>query len=113
MTEPDVRADARYGAPPVEYGLTVEVVNVQPEQAKVWLQNNGHHRDTKPKLVKKYADRMVKGEWMLNGKTIVFDTTGKLIGGQHRLMACAKSGAPFLTLIVRGVDPAVLDQEKE
>lgn len=101
------------GDDPSLHGLTVRVVNVTPQQAQTWLANNGHHRDVKPKNVDKFAKRMDDDTWLLNGKTIVLDRNGRLIGGQHRLHACIKSGRNFLTLVVYGVDPAVLEQEKQ
>lgn len=102
-----------FGQRPEDYGLYVRLVRVQPEQAAKWLSFNGHHRKVKQKDVDKYSARMSAGSWMVNGKTIVLDREGRLIGGQHRLHACVKSGVPFDTLVVWGVNPAVLTQESE
>lgn len=93
---------------PEEYGLTVEVVEVTPLLAQVWIARNHRHRPVEPKRVRKYARRMAVGEWGLNGKCITFDADGVLLGGQHRLLACIESGCPFTTLVVRGLDPAVV-----
>lgn len=96
---------------PEEFGLTVEVEIIQPEQAAAYLQNNAKHRPIKQKKVDEYVDQMKADMWKLNGKVLVFDSNGRLLGGQHRLSACAQSGVPFMTLVVRGVDPAVFDAE--
>lgn len=104
---------AYFGDVPETHGLYVRVVNVTPKRAKAWLGNNGHHRKVKKATVARYAERIEQGAWLLNGKTIVLDRNGRLIGGQHRLHACVKSGKPFQTLVVWGVDPAVLTQESE
>lgn len=109
----DTVVPAWFGDLPETLGLHVRAVEVTPEQARAWLGNNGHHRDVKPKTVAKYAARMSARTWLLNGKTIVLDRNGRLIGGQHRLHACVKSGVPFRTLVVWGVDPDVLTQESE
>ena len=90
---------------PEAYGLTVTVEHVTPQQAEQWLTRNHHHRPINPKRVAKYAERMTAGEWSLNGKSLTFDHDGVLLGGQHRLSACVQSGVPFLTLVVRGLNP--------
>lgn len=104
---------AYFGDVPETHGLYVRVVDVTPKRAKVWLGNNGHHRKVKKATVARYAEQIGSGSWLLNGKTIVLDSNGRLIGGQHRLHACVKSGRPFRTLVVWGVHPAVLAQESE
>ena len=51
---------------------------------------------------------MQNGEWKLNGKSICFDWNGRLLNGQHRLSAVVRSGVPLTTLVVRGLDPALV-----
>lgn len=97
---------------PEEFGLSVEVELIEPEQAAKYLQHNAKHRPIKQKKVEEYVEQMKADQWKLNGKVIVFDWNGRLLGGQHRLSACAQSGVPFLTLVVRGVDPAVQDSNE-
>ena len=48
---------------------------------------------------------MQDGKWRLNGKTICFDSTGRLLNGQHRLSAVVRSGVTLTTVVVRGLDP--------
>lgn len=90
---------------PARYGLTVEVVHVTPELAARWLERNHRHRKIDPRRVRRYAKQMTAGTWSLNGKTLVFDAEGMLLGGQHRLTACVESGVGFTTLVVRGINP--------
>jgi len=96
---------------PSEHGLLVKVVEVTPDAAKRWLAFNHKHRDIKDKRVKEYAKTMKGGNWIVNGKTIVFDVEGKLVGGQHRLSACVKSKTSFWGLLVCGVDPGAVEKE--
>lgn len=51
---------------------------------------------------------MQDGKWKLNGKTICFDRTGRLLNGQHRLSAVVRSGVSLTTVVVRGLDPALV-----
>jgi hypothetical protein len=95
--------------------LTLEIVRITPELAAAWLLLNRKNRRLNRRTTQKYARIMAEGGWMLNGEGIVFDETGALINGQHRLQSCLDSGKPFVTLVVRGVDPAafkVFDRPK-
>jgi hypothetical protein len=61
--------------------------------------------------VDRYAEEMRLGVWALNGKSLIFDSNGRLLNGQHRLTACAQSGVPLVTLVVRGVNPSVFNKD--
>ena len=87
--------------------LTLELCRITPEQAETYLESNEHNRPITKKVVEKYTATMKKQGWMINGETIIFDSNGILLNGQHRLKACVASGESFVSLIVRGVDPAV------
>lgn len=82
-----------------------QVVLVTPELAVKWLEGNTHNREIRPALVERYARIMSNGQWVLNGESIIFDNTGKLLDGQHRLWACFESKTPFQTVVITDVDP--------
>ena len=88
---------------PEDFGLTVEVEEITPEQAQAYLDNNAKHREIRDFRVEKYAEKMAAGDWKLNGKVIIFDSEGTLRNGQHRLTAVIQSGKPLTSLVVRGV----------
>ena len=98
---------------PSDFGLTVEVEIITPESATAYLQHNAHHRKVKQKKVDAYVKDLENGVWRLNGKTITFDSNGRLLGGQHRLHAVVKSGKSLTTLVVRGLDPEILETKPE
>lgn len=58
--------------------------------------------------VAQLAAQMRRGEWLMNGSTVVFDTKGLLLDGHHRLMACHVSGVTVKFLVVWQADPAAL-----
>jgi hypothetical protein len=62
------------------------------------------NRPVNPDLVWKYAHDMMKGRWLLDGKTIILDETGAVLNGQHRLLACIEADRSFETWLVKGVD---------
>jgi hypothetical protein len=93
---------------PSEYGLQITVDTITPEQAQAYLDNNAKHRPIKERKVAEYMMEMQDGIWKLNGKTICFDWNGRLLNGQHRLSAVVKSGVTLTTVVVRGLDPALV-----
>lgn len=94
---------------PEDFGLTVEVETITPEKSAEYLANNAHHRKVKQKKITSYVKDLQEGKWRMNGKTITFDANGRLLGGQHRLHAVIQSGVPLTTLVVRGIDPTILE----
>lgn len=50
-----------------------------------------------------YAKSMANGDWQLNAAHIRFASSGRLLDGQTRLMACIKADVPFETWVTRGI----------
>ena len=85
-----------------EYPLVkTSIERITPEKAEEMLAANVRNRRPKKTTVAKAIQR---GEWVLNGETIVFSSDGVLIDGQNRLMAIAASGTPCDVVVVRGVE---------
>src|SRR5262249_11917158 len=57
----------------------------------------------------KYADDMLAGRWRLSFQGIAFDTSGRLIDGQHRLLAVLRSGMTIPFMVFRNVDMEIAD----
>lgn len=69
------------------------VVNVNPEQAKLWLSNNPNNRPINTLKVNKYAKMMKNGLWNFKESTpIQINKNEVLINGQHRLSAILQTG---------------------
>lgn len=82
--------------------ITEEVIT--PEMARSLLKRNQCNRHVSEPLVKDYANAMRDGRWKVNGQTISIRSDGVLADGQHRLLACVKTGVSFRTYVVRGVE---------
>lgn len=68
-------------------------VTITPEKAKHILKHyNKYNRPAAANTVMKYCKDMMAGNWLETGATISFDIKGMLVDGQHRLLACVKSG---------------------
>lgn len=83
--------------------ITSSVEKISPILAQAYLDKNCINRNPSIKRVNTYARDMENGNWKLNGETIIFDEDGKLINGQHRLMAVIQANVPVDFLVVRGV----------
>ena len=95
-----------------DFGLEAEVEVISPAQAEAYLRNNVTQKRIVQNKVDKYLSQLRDGRWRLNGKVIVFDKNGRLLGGQHRLGAVVQSGVSLTTVVIRGVEPDVLETNK-
>ena len=72
--------------------LTVlENVKVSPQLAEELLKRNITNRPVKRATVNFYAGEMKKNNWQFNGDAIRISKMGKLLDGQHRLIAIIES----------------------
>lgn len=84
--------------------MRCQVVTVDPEKARAWLQKNAKNRKIRYWHVDRLAKVMLDGKWSLNGQTISFSSDGTLLDGQHRLLAVVQSGVTIQTVVSFGVD---------
>lgn len=90
---------------------TSRIFTITPEVAEEILRSyNKGNRSPKPVNIERYSADMSAREWALTGDTLKFSNRGLLRDGQNRLMACVRSGVPFQTHIVFGVDDACFDR---
>ena len=77
---------------------------ITPEKAADYLEKNTkRNRKVANRRVHLFARDMASGRWVSNGEPIIFDKSGELIDGQHRLLAIIEAGIPVKMLVVRGV----------
>ena len=93
-------------APSIGSQVVTRIELVTPEIAQGWLQYNTHNRTASMDRVRQFADDMLHGRWEFNAQTITFDREGRLIDGQHRLMAVVESGIAVEMLVVTGLSPS-------
>lgn len=85
-------------------GVTAEVVILTPEKAQYYLDHVSVRRTIYKTTVNTYAKEMERNNWQLNGESIVISDKGNLLNGRHRCSASVKTGLPFVTIIVYGID---------
>lgn len=82
------------------------MVLITPEDALTLLEDhNPHNRSVKEGGIKRWAKEMESGRWDPDASDLKVDYNGNLLDGQHRLLACIRSGKPFGTLLRTGLDP--------
>lgn len=93
-------------------GPAAHVLTITPAMAKAITapgvsMRNRQLRNTK---VSRFTKAMKERAWVLNGETLVFeggkamDGLGRLANGYHRSLACIRSGRPFTTFAVFGIE---------
>lgn len=80
---------------------SIEIIT--PEIASKILDNNKGNRKPNGAVVKRYAQMMLNGDWETTHQGIAIGSDGRLLDGQHRLMAVAVSGVTVKILVSRGV----------
>lgn len=85
--------------------MKTSTVTITPDKARALLERNTLNRRANRRNVARYANDMRAGRWRLNGEAVKLSTNGRLLDGQHRLMACIEADTPFDTLLVEGLEP--------
>jgi hypothetical protein len=87
----------------------MSVERVTPTRAAQFLQANRRHRPVILAYVEALVSDMRAGSWTLNPQPICFGADGRLLNGQHRLLAIIQSGATIELPIIRGLPDAAFD----
>jgi len=89
---------------------TFDVEVITPAMASNMLETiNVKNRKIRPAVVDRYAAMIRNAEWKLSPEAIVIANTGRLLNGQHRLSAVAKSGEAVRFLVIRGPSEDVFE----
>jgi hypothetical protein len=83
--------------------ISAEIKEITPGLAAAMLEKNKNNRPLKSKTIDRLSTAITRGEWKINGETIVFDTEGFLMDGQHRLNAIIKAGRSVHAIIIYGI----------
>lgn len=90
-------------------GVTPSVEFITPEIAASMLNSNTSNRKVIATHLRRLEKTFRSGEMKLNGESIKVSSSGVILDGQHRLMACASTGVGFWTLVVRNLPDEVFD----
>lgn len=79
------------------------VMQVSPAIAREWMAHNTDNRKLRPSHIRYLAEAMQRGEWVLTHQGIAFAPDGRLLDGQHRLLAVIESGRTVPMLVTMGL----------
>jgi hypothetical protein len=83
---------------------------VTPELAKVYLSTNKQNRNVKERKLLRFAHDIMLDKWKEDtGETMKFSKCGRLIDGQHRLLAIIKANKAIYLHISEGHDYSIFD----
>ena len=86
---------------------TEEGMSINPIIATKLLEKNTCNRPVNQRTVDYYAKQMKNGHWRLNGESIKFSDTDKVLDGQHRLLAIIQSGVTIKCDVRYGLEDNV------
>jgi len=81
--------------------------SITPEMAKNILENNSRNRKINKGRVKRFKEEILNGFWVYNGESIIISTTGKLLDGQHRLLAVIEAETSIEINLITDVEDTV------
>ena len=84
-------------------GVSLELMLMTPERAQALLDTMHPNRTAKKRFVEVLVRDMLSGNWRITGDTIKVDSMGRLVDGQHRLMAVVQSGLAVEMAVAYGV----------
>lgn len=85
------------------------VETITPEMATKYFEANGANRPISDVAVDAYSRDIVSGRWDLTGESIKFSRSGRLLDGQHRLLAIIKAARPVRMMVTYGLRESVMD----
>ena len=85
------------------------ILTITPDLASRILNTSPGNRRQRGWYVDLLAAAMKRDEWKVTNQGIGIDSLGRLRDAHHRLTACIKSGVPFESLVVFGLDPSVYE----
>ena len=83
--------------------ITITVETITPKYAKSLYEKNTRNRNIVPSSYAKVKRAMERDEWEFDGGAIRIADDGRILDGQHRLLACIETGNSFTTIVVRGL----------
>jgi hypothetical protein len=78
--------------------MKYELITVTPQMASGYLATNDGNRRVRKSHVAYFAGLIERGEWLATHQGIALSSSGRLLDGQHRLLAVVETGraVPFM-----------------
>lgn len=111
ITDGAVRIE-KNGFPATANGkLVSQWMEISPDLARLWLENNLRNRTVKDDVVKAYALDIKNGTWIPTHQGIAFNDRDELIDGQHRLHAIILADQTIRSMVTFGLPSEIEGHE--
>lgn len=90
-------------------GIGTAFIAVDPAAASAWLKKNRDNRPIRPSTIDMLTQKILSGQWVVTHQGVAFSKRGRLIDGQHRLMAIAAAGRPTTISVTWGLAEDAFD----
>lgn len=88
--------------------INFEKILITPAKAKEYLEANIENRSVREKHVMKLAKDILENRWIEDtAETIKIAKTGRILDGQHRLLAIVKANKPIYCHVATNLDESV------
>lgn len=94
-----------------EGAIRSQWMDVTPEIAQKWLENNFRNRPVDDDTVIAYARDIANGVWVPTHQGIAFNDRDELIDGQHRLKAVIRAGRTVRMMVTFGLPAKIQGHE--
>lgn len=102
-----LKVDIEDGLEVPEWGLAIRTIT--PEIAREMLTVKVVNRPISRLWVSRYANDMEDKRWKLTPESVILDSNGGVLDGQHRLQAVVDTGISRPFMVVSGVNPELID----
>lgn len=80
-----------------------QVIRITPKMAQEYLDTDEENRNIRQGHLNGLVADMASGRWVFDGAPIRFDVDGKLLDGQHRMLAIVRSGKAQKMVVQTGL----------
>jgi hypothetical protein len=92
-------------------GIRTVWMDISPELAKQWLENNFCNRPVSKDVIVAFARDMMLDEWFATHQGVAFNDKDELIDGQQRLHAIIMSGKTVRMMVTFGLPSKIAGKE--
>lgn len=83
-------------------------IMVTPKMARELLERNTLNRQVSRRWVATLAEYIRKGRWQATGEPIIVSKSGRLLDGQHRLLAIMEADKQASMMLIRDIDDSAI-----
>jgi hypothetical protein len=96
-------AVGKKSADPAVKGIEVRLIDMTPDIAEDLLDENLFNRKVRVRAIDELVEALRLGDWQFNGDPVRIADSGRLLDGQHRLMAIVEANVTVPVVLITGI----------